>query len=100
MKETGYFRDSRRSSMDEGQDTGGKGGGEVREKTNCCLNPSHLESAEVSKLLPASLADVRIGLVELRPATAVFVTTTHSSPHSHHESTEGTFSSTSPRARQ
>lgn len=33
--------------MDEEQDTGGKGGGEVREKTNCCLNPSHLESAEV-----------------------------------------------------
>lgn len=55
MKDTGYFRDSRRASMDEEQDTGGKGGGELREKTNCCLNASHLKSAEVPKLLSALL---------------------------------------------
>ena len=56
---------------------GSRAGG-VRE--NCCLYPYHLESAE-----GPSLAGIRIGLVELRPATAVFVTTTHCSLHSHRE---------------
>lgn len=84
MKETGWFKESRRTSVGEGQDMRGKGVGGVREKTAASTLLTWKVPKCPSYCLP-SLADVRIGLVELRPATVVFVTTTHSSPHSHHE---------------